>query len=77
MWAALGNKVEGLACEEHGLIEIRSTIWMGLIFVDLTGKAGDFEDRLAPLYARWDEFFRHASTTCSRQILNQVLGSLS
>ena len=51
------HKVEGLACAEHGLKEIRSTIWMGLIFVDLTGNAGEFEDRLAPLYARWDEFF--------------------
>lgn len=51
------HKVEGLACEEHGLKQVRSHEWMGLIFVDLNGQAGEFEDRLAPLMARWDEFF--------------------
>ena len=51
------HKVEGLACEEHGLKQIRSHLWMGLIFIDLTGNAGEFEDRMQPLYQRWDEFF--------------------
>ena len=51
------HKVEGLACEEHGLKQIKSHIWMGVIFVDLTGNAGAFEDRIDPLYQRWDEFF--------------------
>ena len=30
---------------------------MGIIFVDLAGTAEAFEDRIAPLYERWDEFF--------------------
>ncbi|MGB0965329.1 MAG: aromatic ring-hydroxylating oxygenase subunit alpha [Litorivicinus sp.] len=51
------HSVEGLACEEHGLKQIRSHIWMGIIFVDLAGTAEAFEDRIAPLYQRWDEFF--------------------
>lgn len=51
------HKVEGLACEEHGLKQVRSHVWMGLIFVDLSGNAGEFDDRLAPLMKRWDEFF--------------------
>jgi len=51
------HKVEGLACEEHGLKQIRSHLWMGLIFIDLTGNAGEFEDRMQPLYQRWDKFF--------------------
>lgn len=39
-----------------GLIEIRSHIWMDVIFVNVSGQAVPFEDANADLIARWAEF---------------------
>jgi len=50
------HQVEGLACEEHGLKEVKSHIWMGIIFVDLGGNAGPFEERIRGVLERWQEF---------------------
>jgi choline monooxygenase len=50
------HKVEGIACEEHGLKEVRSHIWMGIIFVNLQGNSGKFEERIGGLLERWSEF---------------------
>ncbi len=39
-----------------GLLEVRSHVWMDLVFVNVTGDAPDFEAAMAPLKARWSEF---------------------
>jgi len=39
-----------------GLIEIRSHIWMDVIFINVSGTAPAFEDANADLLARWAEF---------------------
>lgn len=39
-----------------GLVEIRSYIWMDVIFVNVSGTAPAFEDANADLMARWQEF---------------------
>lgn len=51
------HQVEGLACEEHGLKEVRSHVWMGIIFVDLSAKAAPFDERIGGLIERWSEFY--------------------
>ncbi|MEL7542265.1 MAG: aromatic ring-hydroxylating dioxygenase subunit alpha [Pseudomonadota bacterium] len=39
-----------------GLIEVRSHVWMDVVFVNVSGEAPAFEDAMAPLLARWSEF---------------------
>lgn len=39
-----------------GLIEIRSHIWMDVVFINVSGTAPRFEDAHADLMARWAEF---------------------
>ncbi len=42
--------------EELSLIEVRSHVWMDVIFVNLSGDAPEFADVHADLIARWAEF---------------------
>lgn len=56
--------VGGVDCDEHdsicpkdlSLFEIRSHVWQGVIFVNISGDAPDFEDANADLMKRWQEF---------------------
>jgi phenylpropionate dioxygenase-like ring-hydroxylating dioxygenase large terminal subunit len=41
-----------------GLIELRSHVWFGVVWVNLSGDAAPFEDAMAHLIARWAEFDR-------------------
>ena len=41
---------------QHGLLEVRSTTWLGLIFVNMSGDAVEFLDYIAPLRSRWASF---------------------
>ncbi|MEM7209790.1 MAG: aromatic ring-hydroxylating dioxygenase subunit alpha [Pseudomonadota bacterium] len=41
---------------KHGLKRVRSAIWMGMVFVNLSGTAEAFDDYIAPLKARWEAF---------------------
>ena len=50
------HKVEGFSCENYGLREVRSTIWAGMIFINLSGDAPAFEEHIAPLLERWEAF---------------------
>ena len=50
------HKDERFACEKHGLKAIRSTIWMDMVFINLSGDAQPLETMLAPLTARWTQF---------------------
>lgn len=64
------HKDERFKCEKHGLKPLRSAIWMGMIFVNLSGDAEDFATHIAPLEQRWQAFMgvdglslmRHADT---------------
>ena len=42
--------------EEMGLMEVRSHVWMDVVFVNLSGDAPAFEDLHGDLIARWKEF---------------------
>ncbi|MDA0795567.1 MAG: aromatic ring-hydroxylating dioxygenase subunit alpha [Proteobacteria bacterium] len=55
------NQIEGFSCDSNGLTSVRSHIWMGIIFVNLSGDAPDFEDFIAPLAHRWEAFVSRSS----------------
>ena len=50
------NTHEGIDRALLGLIEIRSHIWMDVIFINISGTAAPFEEANAELIARWAEF---------------------
>ena len=39
-----------------GLVEIRSHVWFGVVWIDLGGTAPAFEEAMAPVLTRWAEF---------------------
>ena len=50
------NSHEGVQPDALGLIEVASHIWMGVIYVNLSGEAPGFEEMHGELIARWAEF---------------------
>lgn len=50
------HTAEGFVCEKHGLKEIRSAVWNGIVFINLSGDAEAFSDFIQPLVQRWEEF---------------------
>ncbi|MDF0750888.1 Rieske 2Fe-2S domain-containing protein [Marinobacter sp. 71-i] len=49
------HKAEGFVCEKHGLREVRSHVWAGMVFINLSGDAVDFETYIEPLKERWSD----------------------
>lgn len=57
--------------DQLGLVEIRSHVWMGVVFVNVSGDALSFADEHAALLARWAEFDRpihHGGESSSFQL---------
>ena len=50
------NTTEGIDRDDLGLIEVRSHIWCGIVWIDLSGTAPAFDVSHADLLARWAEF---------------------
>ena len=50
------QKAEGFNHCDHGLKPVRSAIWMGVIFINLSGDACDFDEYIKPLSERWQTF---------------------
>ena len=50
------NAHPGIKREELGLIEVRSHIWMDVVYVNLSGDAADFVEMHGNLIERWREF---------------------
>src|SRR6056300_1147967 len=50
------NVHESIDKKQLGLIEVRSHIWMDVVFVNIDGQAADFNDIHADLIKRWSEF---------------------
>lgn len=61
------HKDERFACEKHGLKPLRSEIWMGMIFVNLSGDAPALSEELAPLTQRWTNFLDDAAMSMLRE----------
>jgi phenylpropionate dioxygenase-like ring-hydroxylating dioxygenase large terminal subunit len=52
------NVHEDIRREELGLLEVRSAVWMDLVFVNLSGTAPPFETYAASMIQRYAEFSR-------------------
>ena len=50
------HEAEGFEKSKSNLKEVRSFIWMDLIFVNLNNNAKSFEERITPLEKRWSKF---------------------
>ncbi len=50
------NTHPDISREQLGLIEVRTHVWMGIVFINLSGEAPEFTDLHADLIARWAEF---------------------
>ncbi len=50
------NRHDAMKRDELGLNEVRSHIWMEMVFVNLSGSAQPFEEYAAGLLSRWQEF---------------------
>ena len=50
------NTATGIDRDTLGLIEVRSHIWMGVVWSNLSGDAAPFVEHHADLLARWGEF---------------------
>lgn len=50
------NTHEGIDRALLGLIEVRSYIWMDIVWINVSGTAAPFEEANADLLARWAEF---------------------
>ncbi|MEP3636284.1 MAG: aromatic ring-hydroxylating dioxygenase subunit alpha [Paracoccaceae bacterium] len=50
------NTSEGIDLSTLGLIEVRSHIWLGVVWINVSGTAPAFEDANAELLDRWAEF---------------------
>lgn len=61
------NRVEGFSCEDNGLKTVRSHVWMGVVFINLSGDAQSFEDFIAPLEQRWGAFVGDSGLAYLRQ----------
>jgi choline monooxygenase len=50
------HQCPGFDRSKHGLVPVRSAVWMGMLFVNLSGDAPAFVDHIAPLQARMAQF---------------------
>lgn len=50
------NTADGIDKSRLGLIEVRSHVWMDVVWINLSGDALPFEEANADLLARWAEF---------------------
>ena len=50
------NTHDAIVKDDLGLIEVRSHIWFGTVFINIDGKADPFDVVHADLMARWSEF---------------------
>ena len=50
------HRVEGFHHCDHGLKPIRSSVWIDIIFINLSGDAPEFDQYIEPLSQRWQAF---------------------
>ena len=66
------NQCPGFEKEKHGLRQIRSAVWLDMIFVNLDGDAAPFATYTAPFEARWKDYdfslLHHGGENSSWQI---------
>ena len=68
------HKVEGFQHCNHGLKPVRSSVWMGVIFINLSGEAPEFDQYIKPLAERWQSFLGNYSLDKVRTPLDDGKG---
>jgi choline monooxygenase len=51
------HELEGFDRARHGLKPVRSEVWLGMVFVNLSGDAPPFDQHIQPLAERWEAFY--------------------
>ena len=54
------NSCEGFDKRRHGLKPVRFSLWMDILFINLSGDAPPFEQFIAPLEQRWERYVPRA-----------------
>jgi choline monooxygenase len=50
------NTQAGFSCDKNALKTVRCHVWMGIIFINLSNEAADFDEFISPLTKRWETF---------------------
>lgn len=50
------DNCDGFSKAGKGLSQVRSAVWLDMIFINLSGDAPAFEDHMAPLMERWSHY---------------------
>ena len=69
------HQTDTFVCKDHGLKEVRSQHWFGIMFVNLDGQAPVFEQFIAPLLARWKTYL--GNTGYERICVDNAGGSIT
>lgn len=56
------HQTEGFNCADHGLKKVRCHIWLGMVFINLSGDAVSFSEFIKPLESRWPTFAQQKDT---------------
>ncbi len=51
------HQVDGFDVTGMGLVQVRSAVWHDLVFINLDGSAGPFDEFIAPLEKRWSKLW--------------------
>ena len=51
------HQVEGFDLTGLGLVQVRCAVWHDLVFINLDGSAGPFDEFIAPLEKRWSKLW--------------------
>lgn len=64
------QRVDGFDHCAHGLKPVRSTVWMDVIFINLSGDALDFDTYIKPLTEKWQPFLGSTGMERMRSAVN-------
>ena len=64
------QRIDGFDHCAHGLKPVRSTVWMDVIFINLSGNAPEFEDYINPLVEKWQAFLGDTGMQRMRSAVN-------
>lgn len=57
------HSVDGFDCKDHGLKPVRFHVWLGVLFINLDGKAAPFEEAAATVIERYRNLMGQAGET--------------
>ena len=64
------QKIDGFNHCDHGLKPVRSTVWMDVVFINLSGDAPAFDEYIKPLTDKWQPFLGDTGLERMRTAVN-------